>query len=89
MKAIRVNVLAIRLGGMLILCLLVPSGLGFWLDHRFEKAPLFALIGALLGIILSTISAVRLTAQAIESAGQRAGPETDRSAGRNGKEDKA
>ena len=88
MKATRINTLVIRLGGILILGLLMPSGLGLLLDIRFDKLPLFALIGALIGIGASTVLIVRLTIRAMESVS----PITDTVAGpderRDGKEDK-
>jgi F0F1-type ATP synthase assembly protein I len=76
--------LALQLGWVVALATLIPLGLGVWLDRQFGTAPLFILIGALVGIGASTVAAVRIVVRNIETLGKN---ETAPSAG--GKEDRA
>ncbi len=54
-----------HLGWTVILALLLPLGLGLWVDSQFSTSPLFILIGAMLGIIVATVGVVRITAGSI------------------------
>jgi F0F1-type ATP synthase assembly protein I len=53
------------------LCAFVPLGFGVLLDSRFQTAPLFIIIGAALGILASTIGAVRVATRTIDALGNR------------------
>ncbi|OQA45019.1 MAG: putative F0F1-ATPase [Chloroflexi bacterium ADurb.Bin325] len=57
----------LQLGWVVAFTVLIPLGLGLWLDRRFGTAPLFVLVGALLGILASTVAAVRLASRTIEA----------------------
>jgi F0F1-type ATP synthase assembly protein I len=68
--------------------ILIPLGIGIWLDRRLGTAPLFILIGALVGILASTIGAVRIASRTIEALGNL--PDTGSSPDEvNRKEDQA
>jgi F0F1-type ATP synthase assembly protein I len=56
----------LQLGWTVALAVLVPLGLGLWLDSRFSTSPLFILIGAMLGIITATVGVVRVTVRAMD-----------------------
>lgn len=74
----------LQLGWFVALAVLIPLGVGVLLDRRFETAPLFILVGALVGILLSTIGAVRVASRAIDATSRRPhGPDEPNS----GKED--
>lgn len=60
----------LQLGWVVALSTLIPLGVGIFLDRRLGTAPLFILIGALIGILAGTIGAVRITSKAIEALGQ-------------------
>ena len=61
----------LQLGWFVALAVLIPLGVGVLLDRRFETAPLFILVGALVGIILSTLGAVRIASRAIGATSRR------------------
>jgi F0F1-type ATP synthase assembly protein I len=44
----------------MLFSLLVPLLVGIWLDKQLDTAPLFILIGALLGIMASTVGVARM-----------------------------
>jgi F0F1-type ATP synthase assembly protein I len=56
----------LQLGWTVALAVLVPLGLGLWLDSRFSTSPLFILIGAMLGIVTATVGVVRVTTRAMD-----------------------
>jgi F0F1-type ATP synthase assembly protein I len=58
--------LTLQLGWTAILALLVPLGLGLWLDKRLATTPLLVLMGGLLGIIVATVGVVRVTTRNLE-----------------------
>lgn len=60
----------LQLGWVVALSTLIPLGVGIFLDRRLGTAPLFILIGALIGILAGTIGAVRIASKAIEALGQ-------------------
>ncbi len=45
---------------------LLPLGLGIWLDSVLHTSPLFLLIGVIFGILAGTVGAVRLATRTIE-----------------------
>jgi F0F1-type ATP synthase assembly protein I len=77
----------LQMGWIVAFSTLLPLGIGVLLDRRFGTAPLFILIGAVVGIILSTVGAVRLASRTIDALGERpARPDTENGPVR-GKED--
>jgi F0F1-type ATP synthase assembly protein I len=59
----------LQLSWFVALSTLVPLALGILLDRRFGTAPLFILVGAAVGIIASTVGAVRIASRAIDALG--------------------
>jgi F0F1-type ATP synthase assembly protein I len=59
-----------RLAWVVALSTLAPLGLGLWLDRRFGMAPLFVLIGSLVGITAATIGVVLVATRAIDALGR-------------------
>jgi F0F1-type ATP synthase assembly protein I len=59
------------MGWIVALSTLVPLGLGVALDRRLGTAPLFIIIGAAIGILASTIGAVRIATRTIDALGNR------------------
>jgi hypothetical protein len=59
----------LRMVWMMALALILPLGIGLWLDHRLGVAPLFVLAGALMGILAATVSAVWVAGGEIEALG--------------------
>lgn len=68
---------AIDFGYMLLASLGLFGGLGWWLDGRFNTAPLFLIAGILLGLAVAFRSLLRQL-NAIERALQAARKEGDR-----------
>lgn len=60
----------LQMGWVVALSTLIPLGAGILLDRRLGTAPLFILIGALIGIIAGTVGAVRIATRAIDALGQ-------------------
>lgn len=88
-KEIRTLGPALQMGWVVATSILIPLGIGILLDRRWGTAPLFILIGALVGILASTIGAVRIASRNIEALGNQRngglGPDDEA----NRKEDKA
>lgn len=61
----------LQLAWIVALCALIPLALGVFLDHRLHSAPLFIIVGAAVGILASTIGAVRIATRAIDALGNR------------------
>jgi F0F1-type ATP synthase assembly protein I len=55
---------------VVVLSTLVPLCLGIWLDHRFGMAPLFILIGALVGILAGTVGVVYIASRTMDALGR-------------------
>ena len=70
MKEVRNLGPLLQLGWVVALSVLIPLGVGLWLDRRLGTAPLFILIGALVGIFASTVAAVRVATRTIAALGQ-------------------
>lgn len=79
----------LQLGWVVALSVLVPLGLGIVLDRRFDTAPLFILVGALVGILASTVSAVRIASRTIDALGRLPDRGESRPEPPEGKEDRA
>jgi F0F1-type ATP synthase assembly protein I len=62
----------LELGWIIALSIFVPLGIGLWLDHQLSTSPLFILIGAVFGIIVSTVGVVRIAIRNIHTAEQTA-----------------
>ncbi len=58
--------LMIQLGWTVALAVLIPLGLGLWLDARLSTTPLCVFIGGLLGILVATIGVVRVTTRSLD-----------------------
>ncbi len=61
----------LQMGWIVALSTLVPLGVGVVLDRRLGTAPLFIIIGAVIGILASTIGAVRVASRTIDALGNR------------------
>jgi F0F1-type ATP synthase assembly protein I len=48
-----------QLGWVVAISLLLPLGLGIWADRKLDTAPLFILIGMLVGGLAATVGTVR------------------------------
>jgi F0F1-type ATP synthase assembly protein I len=59
-----------ELGLVVALGVLIPLGLGLLLDHLLSTSPLFILIGALVGIIMSTAGVVRVVTRSMQAVGE-------------------
>ena len=58
------------MGWIVALSTLIPLGVGVLLDRRLGTAPLFIIIGAAIGILVSTIGAVRVATRTIDAIGR-------------------
>jgi len=72
---------------VVILSTAVPLGLGFWIDRRFDTAPLFVFIGALAGIIAGTVGIVRIAVRTIDAVARLPKVEGGVEKAASGKED--
>jgi F0F1-type ATP synthase assembly protein I len=61
----------LQLGWIVALSTLIPLGVGVLLDRRLGTAPLFIIIGAIFGILASTIGAVRISTRTLDALGTR------------------
>ena len=76
--------LAMNLSWTMLFSLVLPLLAGIWLDKKLGTAPLFILIGAILGILAATVGVARI---AIRTFGQVSGPEPEQPTGANGEEE--
>ncbi len=76
--------LAWNLAWTMLFSLLIPLFAGIWLDKRLDTAPLFTLIGAVLGILAATVGVARM---AVRTFAQAAPDDQEEQAGQNGKEE--
>lgn len=79
----------LQLGWIVALSTLIPLGVGILLDRRLGTAPLFILIGALIGILAGTVGAVRIAGKAIEKLGRPPGNGAGPDQPSEGKEEQA
>ena len=61
----------LQMGWLVAFSTLVPLGVGVLLDRRLGTAPVFIIIGAVIGILSSTIGAVRIATRTIDALGNR------------------
>jgi F0F1-type ATP synthase assembly protein I len=57
----------LQMGWVVALSALLPLVLGLLLDRRLGTAPLWVIVGALVGILASTVGAVRIATRAIDA----------------------
>ncbi|MGD9147025.1 MAG: AtpZ/AtpI family protein [Anaerolineae bacterium] len=76
--------LAWNLTWTMLFSLLIPLMAGIWLDKKLNTAPLFILIGAVLGILAATVGVARM---AIRTFGQIVPEDQEQEAEENGKEE--
>ncbi len=72
--------LALQLGWTFALAVLLPLGLGLWLDKSLSATPLFTLIGGLMGIAVATIGVVRVTTRSLDQLSEPGGTPAGRAA---------
>jgi F0F1-type ATP synthase assembly protein I len=76
LKEIRSLTILAQLGWLVALSVLLPLGLGLFVDRRLSTSPLFILIGALLGIVIATIGVVRIATRSFGNLSVPAGAGT-------------
>jgi F0F1-type ATP synthase assembly protein I len=76
--------LAWNMSWTMLFSLLLPLLGGIWLDKKLGTAPLFVLVGAVLGILAATVGVARMTLRTFR---QYAPEELEQPPGENGKED--
>jgi F0F1-type ATP synthase assembly protein I len=76
--------LAWNLSWTMLFSLLLPLLAGIWLDKKLSTAPLFILIGAVLGILAATVGVARM---ALRTFAQAVPEDQEQQAGENGKEE--
>lgn len=52
---------ALNLGSTIIISLLLPLGIGCWIDYKLNTTPIFLLLGVLFGLVLAFYSLYQLT----------------------------
>ena len=77
------------MAGVVLFSTLVPLGLGIWLDRRFNMAPVFVLIGALIGILGGTVGVVRIASRMLDALGRMSQSKARAEEEAVGKEDRA
>jgi F0F1-type ATP synthase assembly protein I len=60
--------LALNLSWTMLFSLLIPLLAGIWLDRQLGTAPLFILIGAVLGILAATVGVARMALRTFSQA---------------------
>lgn len=75
---------ALGLGWTMLFSLLMPLLVGIWLDGKLNTAPLFTLIGAVLGILAATVGVARMTLRIFSQA---VAQDSDQQAEANDKEE--
>ena len=76
--------LAWNLSWTMLFSLLLPLLAGIWLDKKLDTAPLFILIGAVLGILAATVGVARMV---LRTFAQFEPEDQEGQAGENGKEE--
>lgn len=76
--------MAWNLSWTMLFSLLLPLLAGIWLDRKLDTAPLFILIGAVLGILAATVGVARM---ALRTFAQVVPDDDEEQAGQNGKEE--
>lgn len=60
----------LQLGWIVALSLLIPLGIGLWLDRRLDTTPLFIVVGMIVGILAATVGTVRIAIRMMDSLAQ-------------------
>ena len=76
--------MAWNLAWTMLFSLLLPLFAGIWLDRKLDTAPLFILIGAVLGILAATLGVARM---AVRTFAQVVPDDREEQAGQNDKEE--
>jgi F0F1-type ATP synthase assembly protein I len=76
--------LALNLSWTMLFSLLIPLLAGIWLDRQLGTAPLFILIGAVLGILAATVGVARM---ALRTFSQAVGENLEQMEEANGEEE--
>jgi F0F1-type ATP synthase assembly protein I len=76
--------MAWNLAWTMLFSLLLPLLAGIWLDRKLDTAPLFILIGAVLGILAATLGVARM---AVRTFAQAVPDDREEQAGQNDKEE--
>ena len=76
--------LALNLGWTMLFSLLLPLLAGIWLDNKLHTAPLFILIGAVLGMLAATVGVALMAIRTFRPAG---GDSTTQAEESNGEEE--
>jgi F0F1-type ATP synthase assembly protein I len=76
--------MAWNLAWTMLFSLLLPLLAGIWLDRKLDTAPLFILIGAVLGILAATLGVARM---AVRTFAQVVPDDREEQAGQNDKEE--
>jgi F0F1-type ATP synthase assembly protein I len=50
----------LTVGWYVVLSLVIPIGIGYWLDHHFVRTPLFTLIGLGIGTVIAFYGLYRM-----------------------------
>jgi F0F1-type ATP synthase assembly protein I len=64
----------VGIGWYVALCIVLGTGGGVWLDHRFDLDPLFTLVGLFLGLGLAFFGGYVMLMDVILAVGQRRKP---------------
>ncbi len=71
MKTGHIALLASQLAWTMAFMVLIPAGIGVWIDRRFGTAPWAILAGALAGIVFATIGITRRVLNRYEALAPR------------------
>lgn len=60
----------LQLGWVVAFSLLIPLGIGLWLDKRLGTTPLFIIVGMVVGILAATVGTVRIAFRMMDRLSQ-------------------
>ncbi|MGQ9586459.1 MAG: AtpZ/AtpI family protein [Anaerolineae bacterium] len=60
----------LQLGWVVAFSLLIPLGIGLWLDKRLGTTPLFIIVGMVVGILAATVGTVRIAFRMMDKLSQ-------------------
>ena len=78
--------MALNLSWTMLFSLLIPLGIGIWLDNRFDSSPLFLLLGAGLGVLAATVGVARAALRTFRPIVEEADREAERRAAETSEE---
>ena len=76
----------LQLSWVLLFSLIIPLLAGIWLDKKLNTAPLFILIGMVLGILAATVGVARMV---IRTFGQASHPSSEQASTQDSEEEAA